>query len=458
MKSNAIFFVIPTIYRAATILDTGIFKTLNQRGIPLVIISPFANDLKPRDAFQKPNIILENLPKPPKSFFISLVLKLRAFFLRIDNPRVREGILIEESIRVGRKTKRAFIELLIIIAVKLTNPLRGFLSLLFDRLEEKIFVLPEYSKIFETHEPAAVGLGTTGSDMHDLIFLAAARKFNVSSVIVDLPWSYFDNRLFHALRPITKIAVWTDIFKEKLINIHKMPAENITITGSARYDSYAKEERLEKRESFFKKLGADPKKSLITYATISDAWHPFQPAIIRRLLETARRGQFKKPCELLVRLGPNQERAELYYKVKKEFPELLIENSHDPDKPSYKDHLFNLLHLSDVILSVGSSLALDAAILKTPMIYLGFTGLLKPHPCDEVLKMIYQFDFLKKAIATGGVEIAWNYNELTQKINEFLENRNLKNLERENLVKEFLGELDAKAGERIANMILEVSR
>ncbi|MDP2696292.1 MAG: hypothetical protein Q8O87_03545 [bacterium] len=444
------FFVIPKIGRANFILGTNIFWHLKNNGHRLIIFSPF-DDADFKKKYDGNNIVFLPLVKESQSIITKISLHLRELALTIYRPHLRKSILILKSITAGKALKPSSLEPILRLVSWFILPIRKLIMWLFNRWEEIILRRKDYLQSFNEYNPSAVILGTHGSDINDVIFLAHCRIKKVASIVVDFPWSYLDNRMYAYPRPITKYALWNDGWKEELMTTHRIPEKNLEITSSARYDYYVNEFEPENRESFLQKIGANPQKRLITFGTLSNLWHPFQPEVIVFMLEAIKNGRLPRGLQLRVRLSPGQDEPQRYFDLLKQYPELMLEEA---DKLPDRNHLTNLFWHSDVTMTVGSSLGTDSCALDKPMIYIGWNGNDNHKPSADVLKLIFEQNFLRQAIDTGGVKIAWTGDQLLQQISDFLQNPNSNQKERAVLIKKFLGKVDGKAGERIAKVVL----
>jgi hypothetical protein len=61
---------------------------------------------------------------------------------------------------------------------------------------------------------------------------------------------------------------------------------------------------------------------------------------------------------------------------------------------------------------------------------------------------------MQNVLKTDGADIALSANELISFINKYIDNPNIKNLEREKIIEEQCYKLDGKSSYRVANYIL----
>ena len=117
-------------------------------------------------------------------------------------------------------------------------------------------------------------------------------------------------------------------------------------------------------------------------------------------------------------------------------------------------HLINSIYHSEMVITVNTSLVLDALIFDKPQIMLGFDGYEK-RPFLGSIRRYQKEDNILGFIKTGAVRMANNPEELIYWINKYLENPALDADGRVKARKEILMNPDGKSGERIAGKILD---
>ena len=121
--------------------------------------------------------------------------------------------------------------------------------------------------------------------------------------------------------------------------------------------------------------------------------------------------------------------------------------------PKEDAHLADLLYHSDVVVAFASTLAIDAAVLGKPVVFIGFDG--NPRPYWQSLRQYYDFDHQRFLINTGGVKLAANMDDLIRNVQNYLNNPDLDKKERKNVTDIFCWKMDGRSGERVANFLIE---
>lgn len=117
-------------------------------------------------------------------------------------------------------------------------------------------------------------------------------------------------------------------------------------------------------------------------------------------------------------------------------------------------HLAELLYHSDVCLNPGSTLTVDTAIEDTPAIGIGFDGY-KEKDYEDSIKRFFDFTHHIPAVAACAIKIAKNREEMVSLINAYLKDPALDREGRGKVVNIECYRIDGKAGERIADYLLQ---
>lgn len=447
---KTIFLVVPTLQRIDFLLKTRLFGILRSQ-TKMVIISRlprenFLNEIEENEVF------FEHLESLKFGTARKNFLRLREVVLKIDTPRLEKEIAIMKSVMAQRPTnKKTAKNIFLKLIRRCLKPIYKILQKIFDEIEEIVFFNKKYERIFKKYKPRAVIIGTLGAEQYDIPVMACARKFKCQIFVADLPWNYLDDKIFSYPRKVYKIFAWNEWWKETLQKEYLVAPQKISIVGSARYDRLRSGSfKPTAKTEFFSKIGLNPEKKLITFAMVGEEWHHFQLSVIEFILEAIKSKRIAYPAQLLVRIGPKHKDVKKYLDLENKYEDFFVEES---DKNPKQECVWNLINSSDVILSVFSSMALDAALLDKPMIYIGFTAQ-KNHPFNKILKKIFDFETIKQALNTGGVSVAFSEDDFIKKLNSAMQNPKNSFNGRKRLVAKFLGEKIKSSGERQAEEIL----
>ena len=308
-----------------------------------------------------------------------------------------------------------------------------------------------YVGYFEKYKPDLVFATDIFND-HDIEVMREARSRKVFIVGMVRSW---DNITSHGLNRIIpdKLIVHTPKIKEEAIQYNDVKPENIFISGIPHYDRYLSDLRTP-REEFFKQLNLDPKKKTVFFAPPSDIYAKNNPVSVQVIKELSQLDDIQLIIRLYlvgeVNLGDVKA---IPGKIAIDTP---LKSRHFVGidiAPKEDAHLADLLYHSDVVVAFASTLAIDAAVLGKPVIFIGFDG--NPRPYWQSLRQYYDYDHQRFLINTGGVKLASNMNDLLKYVRNYLDNPELDRKERDKVNDIFCWKMDGKSGERVANFLIE---
>lgn len=300
--------------------------------------------------------------------------------------------------------------------------------------------------------------------------LRLAKKLKIKTVTTVKSWDVLTSKAFTKVLA-DKILVFNEYNKEEAIKIGDYRPEQVEIMGFPQFDIYTRKNIILPREEFFKKIGADPKKRLILYASPGSWKNPYDHEVLLGLYNAIGDGKIRKPIQILVRFHPKYSSSSEYLKHLPNFildrPGIFLsKGTYHPligtaDKAyhwTFKDkdiiHLANSLYHSDIIINTESTIALDSANFDKPIIFIGYDGFQKLDYLHSIMRR-YDLEHYSNVIKTKGVRLARTEGELIKYINDYLENPELDKEGRELLREKLLYKCDGKSGERVVKAILE---
>ena len=114
------------------------------------------------------------------------------------------------------------------------------------------------------------------------------------------------------------------------------------------------------------------------------------------------------------------------------------------------------MYYADVVISMFSTTAIEAALLDKPTIAIGFDGYAKRPPHQTIRRMEKMHHF-KNVLDTGNVKLARDFEDLFQAINTYLLFPEKDTEKRKQLVEELCYRADGLASKRISDIILAYS-
>lgn len=452
---KTIFIPITSGFAARNILLGGVLKVLRQNDFFIVLLVPFAVKKDFESVYASSRVIIEAYPQT------------RGIEKKLISLRYLGSFGSSTSVRLNTSTIRIKRQWL-----KQSKPIRyfsylfanwlfgfNFLRIFIRSLDWLLHGKTWYKEIFVRYKPALI-LSTDIFHPDEMPILEAAEVFKVPIIASIVSWDNLTSKGTLAFLP-KKIIVWNDIMALELVRFHNYPKEQIAVCGNPNFDFY-KTLNLPSRDEFFRVIGADPKKKLITYATIPPSLNDQEHEIVGAILEAIHKGKIIKKSQLLLR--PHPKDIFSAYDEFKNDPNYIFDAPwktesafRDQWNPDLGDvvHLAALIKYSDVIINIASTLTIEGAIFNIPVINPKFDGIVSKPYLASVCR-IYDFEHYKNIVATRGVRLPSHINELITDINRYLENPELDKEGRMRIVQEQCGFLDGKSAQRIAKLLCEV--
>ncbi len=441
---------------ARNVLSTSILDILAKHpDIRIVILAP----QEKREDYQRSfgagraNVIVEGVElKNAKVKSIKLetasTSRLERFFyslaLNACDTVSRRVIRIEE-----RHNKKRYIQTFIHwILAKLSN-LKIFRSGV-RALDLLLLPKDRFAHFFEKYSPDLV-FSTDIYNEHDVQLMREARWRKIPITGMVRSWDNVTSHGMNRVVPDTLI-VNTPKIKEEAIRYADAKPESVCVAGIPHYDRYLTDGRAS-REQLFKELNLDPKKKTIFFAPPSDIYtsnNPVSVDIIKKLLELP-------DVQLIIRLYVVGEVnlgdiKPIPGKLAIDAPTQRLHFVAANLTPKEDAHLADLLYHSDVVSVFASTLGIDAAVFRKPIVFVGFDS--TPKPYWESLRRYYDFDHQRYLLDTGGAKLANSMEEYLNYVNAYLADPKLDEANREKITDLFCWKLDGKSGERAGNFLV----
>ena len=430
-----------------SILITDAFKKLHSAGLRVVLLVPDYKEDFYRENFGAANVIIEpvndnRLRKLSSKFMQKMAISLLpTYFVKYRNRK-----------RLERNPVTWLLNSLIIYffaPFKIFHKIFRF----FDDLTMDTSLFDGY---FKRYSPDAV-FATDIFSPADALLLYSAEKHKVRRIGMVRSWDCPTNK--NLLRAIPeKILVNNEYNKRELVRFHDVKEDKIEIVGFPQFDPYFIMKPSSKDE-FFKKIGVDPNKRIILFAPAGSALADIDWQYCDILSTAQEEGRIPADMIFFVRKHPQDTTDLSKFENKENF---LVEQ---PGKSFGKtrateidmeatQHLIDSIIHSELLVSVNTTLGLDAVIFDKPHIMLGFDGY-KKRPFLKSVRRYQREDNMKDFIDTGAVRMANNPEELVYWLNQYLENPETDKEGRGRARKEILFKADGKSGERIGDAVLK---
>jgi hypothetical protein len=329
---------------------------------------------------------------------------------------------------------------------------------LIDRLVSH----PWAEALFDRHRPVLLVTSSPGLIFSEIPLLRTAVRRRVRVVAVDPSWDNFTNKLL-PVRRVNRLIVWNALMQQQAVELHGYDSDEIRIAGAPQWDLYFRDGTFVSREAFFRRIGADPARKLIALTTTPRALYSHHDHVLRVLIDAVASRAWRHDAQLLVRLHPRDDLDA--YAAFQGMPHVIIEK---PFRPTVRAgdglavdftvenqiHLANTMRHSDVVVNVASTLAVEGAIVDTPVVNVAFDGE-RPTEWARSARRYYRFTHYVNVTRHGAVRVAETPAQLVESIGRYLDDPSLDREGRRRVALEQCGFLDGRAAERVAGFVVE---
>ena len=459
----------PSGTAAANMLRTPIFATLKAaRPAPrLVVLSPLSGERHFVEEFGGDGAELGPMPPHEPSALERRLIRVlqHKYVARMPTSSMR--------IRVARAS-RAEREVRYLDRLPLEGRVTGARRLLlggmaalplglqawFD-VADRASLGGRYAELFRRYRPDLVVTPTGGLYFSEGPLLARARRAGVPTMAVDLSWDHFTTKTA-PLRPVSRMCVWNELMRSEAVRLHGYRPEQIDVTGVPQFDHYADRAALGTRAEFLGGLGLPAHARLVTVTTVPPILYPHHAELVDALLEARQVGALGPDVQLLVRVHQRDDLAAYRrfegvpgLRVEKPFRRTIVAEGSSVD-PSREDrlHLARTLLHSDVVVNVASTIAIECAIMDTPVVNVGFDFPSNKHYLDSAARF-YDYTHYRPLVDGGAVRVAESPASMVRLVRAYLECPGRDRAERAAVAALLAYRVDGRASVRIAERILD---
>lgn len=436
-------------YISRNILQTDVLRILADSGDRRIVILVHEYKVRYYEAeFGRPNVIVEGVATGGGAGDArGLVFK-----------RIARAMLNTRSAQIQKRWKLASDGDIFYFLASYGVALLGTLPLTRRAarfLDARCAPYAKFKPLFETHRPSLL-VSTDVQNENDVRFLQAAQHFGVPTIAMVRSW---DNLTSHQgiVRIIPDLfLVPTEIVRREAIRYHDVPPSRITIVGIPHRDRYVHFSPRESREEFLLRLGLDPAKKLILFSPFADRYSG-QTGINECVLEVL---CSSVDANVIVRFVPADAVTLRAFKPSPRMvfdrPGVVFNATTTGDRdisPQDEERLIYELFYSDLVISLASTIVIDAAFFEKPVICVAFS----PQPVSywHGVEKFYDYDHFANVVRTGGLRLARSLEELRQWIRIYLDDPTRDRAERRKIVSEQCGQIDGQASQRLALLILQ---
>lgn len=457
-------------------LRAPVFERLRRSGRPVVVLWPREEQEQLQAELDSPAVFLERLYVRRETSYTGGVLEhilqqIRTYTL----PRGLSSAAVEQKLERQRRTwprwRRSTkgLWLIVFTGVRLARRYAGVRALL-RKLEERVSRTTYYQQLFERYQIGVVVTATPGyAPWHeDAYVIREARRAGIPTVCVVLSWDNTSSKGLLGAVP-DYCLVWTEEMKKELVVFHDVDPARIYVTGTPLFDPYVQARDVDHKAALVEKFGLDPARKIILIGTKSPRNYVYNAQIIDILVRALREDRFSTPVQFIIRPHPinffkgkphpdlveMRRLAEDTPHIHFSIPEQCAEDTMDLPWSEVQE-MVRLIGGADVVVSMFSTMQLEAALYDKPVINVAFD----PGPVAVNDKSLTEDEAQfhnARVVATDGVRLAHSPEDLIACINRYLDDPSLEHVGRKRIRQQECGPLDAGAAERIARFILAVA-
>ncbi|MGH9142111.1 MAG: CDP-glycerol glycerophosphotransferase family protein [Vicinamibacterales bacterium] len=421
----------------------------------IVLASPLSTDPAFVREFERPRVHFEDLPPHrPGGLEGRLMALVQAAYI---DSGLTESVRIRRQEAIAKKSIRWIrAKRLLASAVAPSMVRRSTRYQIADRLVSH----PWAESLFDRWQPTLLVTSSPGLIFSEIPLLRTAARRGVRAMAVDPSWDNFTNKLL-PVRLVDRLIVWNDLMKEQAVELHGYQPDAVRVAGAPHWDLYFARTPPVSREQFFRRIGADPSRRLITLTTTPRELYPHHDHVLRVLIRAMRDGAWRHDAQVLVRLHPRDD-LDAYQEFQQQ-PGVIIEK---PFRSTVKagdglavdvtaesqQHLADTMRHSDVVVNVASTIAIEAAIFDTPVVNIGFDGE-QPSEWTKSARRYYRFTHYVNITRHEAVRVAESPEQLVALVGRYLDDPSLDRRGRRRVVDEQCQFLDGRSAERSAAFV-----
>jgi hypothetical protein len=428
-----------------------------RRDVEVVLVSPLVDDPAFVEEFKHPRVRFEPLPphRPSglEARFMSLV---QASYL---DTCTTEAVQIRRQEAVAKKTMR-FIRAKRLLASALAPSIVRS-ETRYD-LSDRFVSHPGAERLFDRYAPVLLVTSNPGLILAEVPLLRTARRRRVRSMAIDASWDNFTNKVI-PVRRVDRLVVWNELMKRQAVELHGYPPEAIRVTGTPHWDVYFRGDRGSTRDLFFRRIGADPSRRLVTLTTTPLELYPHYDHVLQVMIDAMMHGRWPYPAQILVRVHPRDDMERYtafagtpHVMVEKPFPATITAGdglSVDITAQT-QQHLADTLCHSNVVVQVASTIAIEAAIFDTPVVNVSFDGD-RPAEWTRSARRYLRFTHFTNVARHASMKLAGTPEQLVEGIGQYLADPTIDAEGRRRVVQEQCQFLDGRSSERVARYVVE---
>lgn len=325
--------------------------------------------------------------------------------------------------------------------------------------ELQISPSPDVAAVYKKYLPALVFSTVLMDTSLDVPILREARRRSIKTVGMVRGWDNLTTYGFLRVLPDVFLAQ-NDFLAEAAYRYHDVQKDCVEIVGTPYFDVYGRRDLLVSREEYFRHMQIDPAQRLVLYGAIGDYLFPKEGELADIFDSMISDGSLPANTTVIFRAhpaftSPLERMKSLKHVIPNRSANYTGSNLQHWDMNTAQTvHLLNSIYHADAVVTAGSTLMIEAALLDRPVVTVAFDGnSIEPYWFSIARfhdKAVHILDLLR----TGGVRVAHNKGELAAHITAYMQDASLDRAERRTLVERFAGPHRGKSGTYLGEQLL----
>lgn len=318
----------------------------------------------------------------------------------------------------------------------------------------RIFRERPFSALFDDYLPDLIFLPHIYGRM-DTELLAEAKRRGVKTIGMASNWDHYDK--YYLPFKADKLLVQSEQMKDFAVRYQGYDSQRLVLVGYPYFDFIANPAYVRSREDTLHALGFPPNVCYILYVSGS-SYCPDEPDIIEAILCRAEEGRFGKDVRLVIRpyLGgraKDREFDEEKYNRFEKHPLAAFYRKEFWGDMEKSIQFMNIVRHAASVISIYSTIVIEAAVLDRPLVGIGFDGY-KKRPLQKSINRFARREHFRDVLESGGLKTARSFGELFSILGSYFKNSSLDGEGRERLRRRVCHALDGRSSERIVEQIL----
>jgi hypothetical protein len=304
-------------------------------------------------------------------------------------------------------------------------------------VEKLLYAQPFHADVFRRYRPDLLIVSSLGYAGDELLIWQAQRA-GVATMSIIQSWDNTTNKGYPAAEPDAVVA-WSDNMRWEVSELLDVPADRIFVGGVPHWDNYfvRTPANHRSRDVVLRELGLDPARKTVLLSLSSFKICRHNVELCRMVVHALRDGRIGPAAQVLIRPHP------AHYEAKRKWSDVasaelaalraLVEEcpgvaaldtlgierfagGHDIDSAE-QERLKARLLVSDVMVNVYSTQAIEAAIFDVPIVNVAFG---KYKSTDLPAAIEDEFNHYARIIRSGGVQNVYTEAALIDSINCYL--------------------------------------